>query len=124
MQIKIEIDVKPEELRRFLGLPDVAGLQDDLVEFIRGKMNSASETLDPAAVIQGGVHLFKRSPAWKILIGSGAFNSMQEAEAAEAAAAAMQADSGEGGKPSGKKSGTKARRKAARNPTVTDDAES
>ncbi len=35
MQIKVEIDVKPEELRRFLGLPDVAGLQEDIVAFLR-----------------------------------------------------------------------------------------
>ena len=31
MQIKVEIEVKPEELRRFLGLPDVAGLQEDAI---------------------------------------------------------------------------------------------
>lgn len=49
MQIKVEIDVKPEELRRFLGLPDVAGLQEDIVAFLRDKMGQASENLSPAA---------------------------------------------------------------------------
>lgn len=49
MQIKVEIDVKPEELRRFLGLPDVAGLQEDLLSFLRDKMDQASENLSPAA---------------------------------------------------------------------------
>ncbi len=49
MQIKVEIDVKPEELRRFLCLPDVAGLQEDLVSFLRDKMDQASENLSPAA---------------------------------------------------------------------------
>ena len=49
MQIKVEIDVKPEELRRFLGLPDVAGLQEDLVTFLRDKVGQASENLSPAA---------------------------------------------------------------------------
>lgn len=49
MQIKVEIDVKPEELRRFLGLPDVAGLQEDLVSFLRDKVGQASENLSPAA---------------------------------------------------------------------------
>lgn len=48
MQIKVEIDVKPEELRRFLGLPDVAGLQEDLLSFLRDKMDQASENLSPA----------------------------------------------------------------------------
>jgi len=49
MQIKVEIDVKPEELRRFLGLPDVAGLQEDLMGFLRDKMGQASDGLSPAA---------------------------------------------------------------------------
>lgn len=49
MQIKVEIDVKPEELRRFLGLPDVAGMQEDLVAFLRDKVGQASENLSPAA---------------------------------------------------------------------------
>lgn len=49
MQIKVEIDVKPEELRRFLGLPDVAGLQEDIVAFLRDKMGQASDNLSPAA---------------------------------------------------------------------------
>ena len=49
MQIKVEIDVKPEELRRFLGLPDVAGLQEDLMLFLKDKMGQASDGLSPAA---------------------------------------------------------------------------
>lgn len=43
MQIKIEIDVKPEELRRFLGLPDVSGIQDEIIAFLRDKVGQASE---------------------------------------------------------------------------------
>ena len=43
MQIKIEIDVKPEELRRFLGLPDVSGIQDEIISFLRDKVGQASE---------------------------------------------------------------------------------
>ena len=49
MQIRVEIEVKPEELRRFLGLPDVAGLQDELVNFVKEKMGQAAEGLNPAA---------------------------------------------------------------------------
>lgn len=49
MQIKVEIDVKPEELRRFLGLPDVAGLQDDIMGFLHDKMGQVSDNLSPAA---------------------------------------------------------------------------
>lgn len=67
MQIKIEIDVKPEELRRFLGLPDVAGLQDDVVRFLREKIGAASESFDPATVVTASFDLIKRTPAWRVL---------------------------------------------------------
>lgn len=50
MQIKIEIDVKPEELRRFLGLPDVGAAADDIVEFLREKVGEAAETAPGAFV--------------------------------------------------------------------------
>lgn len=70
MQIKIEIDVKPEELRRFLGLPDVAGLQDDVVRFLREKVGAAGESFDPAAVLQGSLDLIRRNPTWKLLRGA------------------------------------------------------
>lgn len=65
MQIKIEIDVKPEELRRFLGLPDVAGLQEELIQFLRGKLGSAGETLDPSAFVRSNIELLRKTPAWK-----------------------------------------------------------
>jgi len=65
MQIKIEIDVKPEELRRFLGLPDVAGLQEDIVQFLREKMGQASETFDPASFVKENLQTLRNSSAWK-----------------------------------------------------------
>lgn len=68
MQIKIEIDVKPEELRRFLGLPDVAGLQDDVVQFLREKVGQVNETFNPADFLKGNIDLLRKSPAWKRLI--------------------------------------------------------
>lgn len=43
MQIRVEIEVTPEELRRFLGLPDVTGLQEDIISFLRDKVGAASE---------------------------------------------------------------------------------
>lgn len=67
MRIKIEIDLKPEELRRILGLPDVAGLQDDVVRFLRSKVSQAGENFDPSAVIQGSFDLIKRTPGWRRL---------------------------------------------------------
>lgn len=68
MQIKIEIDVKPEELRRFLGLPDVAGLQDDVVQFLRDKVGQVNENFNPADFVKGNLELLKQSPAFKRLL--------------------------------------------------------
>ena len=62
MQIKIEIDVRPEELRRFIGLPDVTGLQDDVIHFVREKLQQAGESFDAAAFVKGNLKLLSRSP--------------------------------------------------------------
>jgi hypothetical protein len=65
MQIKIEIDVKPEELRRFIGLPDVAGLQEDLINFVRSKVGTAAENFDPASFVRSNLDTLRRSRAWR-----------------------------------------------------------
>ncbi|TAM12297.1 MAG: hypothetical protein EPN72_05580 [Nevskiaceae bacterium] len=83
MQVRIEIDVKPEELRRFLGLPDVAGLQDDFIEFMRERVSAASE-FDPAAFLRGNLDAIKKYPGVKRLL-SAAKVTVSEAEEAVAA---------------------------------------
>lgn len=70
MQIKIEIDLKPEELRRFLGLPDVAGLQEDVVQFLREKIGSASESFDPASFVKDNIKTIRNSGAWKKVVAA------------------------------------------------------
>ncbi len=70
MQIRIEIDVKPEELRRFLGLPDVAGLQEDVIQFLREKVGAASESFDPATFVRDNFESLKRSAAWRKIVAS------------------------------------------------------
>lgn len=67
MQIKIEIDVKPEELRRFLGLPDISGLQDDIIAFLRDKVGAAGEFDATSFVKQNLDNLRKRGP-WRNLV--------------------------------------------------------
>lgn len=64
MQIKIEIDVRPEELRRFLGLPDVSGLQDDIISFLRGKVGAATD-FDATQFVKNNFETLRRSPAWQ-----------------------------------------------------------
>lgn len=71
MQIKIEIDVKPEELRRFLGLPDVAGMQEDLIKFMRDKLGTAGENFDPASFVKDSLDSFMRHPkVQRVLFGA------------------------------------------------------
>ena len=52
MKINIEIAVTPAALRHFLGLPDVAGLQEDMIEYIRGRVSRGAEGFDPADLIR------------------------------------------------------------------------
>ncbi|MGB0955384.1 MAG: DUF6489 family protein [Panacagrimonas sp.] len=65
MQIKIEIDVKPEELRRFLGLPDVGGLQDDLIHFLRDKVEQVNEGFNPTDFVKENIDTLKKTGAWQ-----------------------------------------------------------
>jgi hypothetical protein len=67
MQIKIEIDVKPEELRRFLGLPDISGLQDDIINFLRDKMEAASD-FHPTDFVKSNLDALRKTGAWKTLL--------------------------------------------------------
>lgn len=66
MQIKIEIDLKPEELQRFLGLPDVAGMREELLLFIKERIAA-----DPAGFLRDNLkQLGKNAAVRRILYGS------------------------------------------------------
>ena len=43
MKINIEFDITPAELRQFMGLPDVRGLQDQWVERMASDLESSRE---------------------------------------------------------------------------------
>lgn len=77
MIIKIEIDVKPEELRRFLGLPDVGGLQEDMVHYLRDKVATSVDGFDPAQFVKENI---QGSRAWKTLMSLAASPEMEEEE--------------------------------------------
>lgn len=75
MIIKIEIDVKPEELRRFLGLPDVGGLQEDMVHYLRDKVATSVDGFDPAQFVKDNI---QGSRAWKTLMSLAASPELEE----------------------------------------------
>ena len=64
MNIKIDIELTPQELRQFIGLPDVAGLQDDMIHFVRDKVSKGIDSVDVDALKEG----IQSSRAWKRLM--------------------------------------------------------
>jgi len=52
MKISIDVDVTPQELRTFLGLPDVQPLQDEMMQNIRDKMHAGAEGFDPVSLMK------------------------------------------------------------------------
>ncbi|MBS0490778.1 MULTISPECIES: DUF6489 family protein [unclassified Phenylobacterium] len=52
MKMTIEIDCSPQEARAFLGLPDVTGLNDKLVEEMQKRMTSNMAMLSPDELIK------------------------------------------------------------------------
>jgi len=52
MKINLELDMTPEEARRLMGLPDVSGLQAEMLEEMRRRMKSGVEAFDPQALLR------------------------------------------------------------------------
>ena len=52
MKINFDIDATPQELRTFLGLPNLELLQNDMLEIVRKNMASGVEGFDPASVMK------------------------------------------------------------------------
>ena len=53
MKIKIEIDLKPEEARKMMGLPEVESMQEDLMDQIKDKMQQEINAMsDPQVFME------------------------------------------------------------------------
>lgn len=79
MQIKIEIDLKPEELRQFLGIPDVLGIQEDIFRYARDKFTDGMDGVDAKSFVRENMDAVRGTKAWQKLIAA-AFGSIDEAE--------------------------------------------
>ena len=55
MKITMNIECSPEEARRFLGLPDVAPMQAEIMEEFRGRMMEGMSQMDPEALMKAWV---------------------------------------------------------------------
>lgn len=52
MNVKIDIDITPEEMRKLFGLPDVEEFQHQLMDDIRQRMREGAEGYDPIKLFQ------------------------------------------------------------------------
>jgi hypothetical protein len=52
MKMTIEVDCSPEEARRFLGLPDVSGLNDHLVSEMTKRIDANIQMLAPEEIMK------------------------------------------------------------------------
>ena len=52
MKLTIDIDCTQEEARQFLGLPDVAPMQDRIMEEVEKKMLDNIQSLDPETFVK------------------------------------------------------------------------
>tara|TARA_R110002167_G_scaffold228549_5_gene433621 strand:- start:35 stop:274 length:240 start_codon:yes stop_codon:yes gene_type:complete len=52
MKIKIDIDCTPQEARSFLGLPDVAPMQEAMMKELQDRMMQAIASADPETLMR------------------------------------------------------------------------
>lgn len=45
MKITVDLDITPEELRRFLGLPNVEGLQEEMLKMAQQQLGESGQTI-------------------------------------------------------------------------------
>ena len=52
MHVKVDIDMTPEEVRRLMGLPDVHGFQQEIMDRIKQQMLAGAEGYDPLTLFR------------------------------------------------------------------------
>lgn len=52
MKFSIDVELTPEELRKVLGLPDVAVLQQEMMDKIKEQMDAGADGYDPLTLFR------------------------------------------------------------------------
>ena len=52
MKIKIEFDLTPEEFRRSLGLPDIAGLQEEALSLLKSRLGDDLDDIKVSSLVE------------------------------------------------------------------------
>ena len=68
MKMHMELDMTPEEARRMMGLPDIAPLQQQMMDEIKARMTRAMEAGDMESLMR----------AWSPIGGTEAFGQFQK----------------------------------------------
>jgi len=57
MKVNIEIDMTPQEARAFMGLPEIAPLQEQVLAQMQARMKAAFDAGDPEAMMKAWMPL-------------------------------------------------------------------
>jgi hypothetical protein len=52
MHVKVDVDITPEEVRRLMGLPDLHGFQQEIMDRIKQQMLAGAEGYDPLTLFR------------------------------------------------------------------------
>lgn len=52
MKVNVEVDATPEELRRFMGWPDVQPLHEEMLKTVSERMQAGTDGYDPLTLLQ------------------------------------------------------------------------
>lgn len=52
MKVNISVDCSPEEARAFLGLPNIAPMQEAAMKQMQAQMEKATQSMDPESVMK------------------------------------------------------------------------
>ena len=58
MKVNITMDMTPQEARAFMGLPDVAPIQQRMMDEMQERMKAAFDTGDPEAMMRAWMPFF------------------------------------------------------------------
>ena len=61
MKVHVEVEMTPEEARTMMGLPDVAPLQQKMLEEMQSRMKAAFDTGDPEAMMRAWMPFYNGS---------------------------------------------------------------
>lgn len=85
MKFHIDVEASPSELRQLMGLPDLEGLQQRMLDDIQARMDQGAEGYDPLGLMQpylksslAGMDLMQRLFAAGLAGGAGASQQGEE----------------------------------------------